>query len=75
LRDAEGGDTTDMALKEQFSEPWKTFFNGAELPIADNKKVNVFFTKECVSKHIRWNKYIFSPENTFFYEFKGKQDK
>ena len=34
MRDAEGGDTTDMALKEQFNEHWKTFFNGAELPIA-----------------------------------------
>ncbi len=29
--DAEGGDTTDMALKEQFNEPWKTYFNGDEV--------------------------------------------
>ena len=31
LIDAEGGDATDMALKEQFNEPWKTCFNGDEV--------------------------------------------
>ena len=35
LIDAEGGDATDMALKEQFNEPWKTYFNGDELPISE----------------------------------------
>jgi len=30
----EGGDVMDMGVKEQFMQLWKTYFNGAELPIA-----------------------------------------
>jgi len=45
LIDADGGDTTYMALKEQFIEPWKTYFNGDELPIADNRKPTCFSRK------------------------------
>ena len=62
-----------MALKEQFNEPWKTYFNGDELPIADNKKTNVFFTKECVLKYIMWNKCISSAETGYDWQRKQKK--
>jgi len=56
--------------RNNLTSPGRPFFSGDELPIADNKKTNVFFTKECVLKHIMWNKCIFSAETGYDWQRK-----